>query len=65
MAKTRFGRGATGEADLVDSLRAGRAPSLRILNKMSDFMEAEDQKLADASLGKGDDFPDTDKAVVS
>lgn len=64
MAKTRFGREATGEADLVDTLRKGRRPSLETLKRITDFMKAEDSKLAAASSGKTDNISRDAGAVL-
>lgn len=38
MTDSRFGREATGEADLVRTLRAGRSPTLRTVAKIREFM---------------------------
>lgn len=47
MAPTRFGRDATGEADLVGTLRAGRSPSLRLVEKIVAFMDTADAERVD------------------
>ncbi len=38
MTDSRFGREATGEADLIRTLRAGRSPTLRTVAKIRKFM---------------------------
>lgn len=38
MAPTRLGREATGEPQLVDSIRNGRSPSLKVWRKVAAFM---------------------------
>lgn len=42
MAPTRFGRDATGEPQLIDSIRKGRSPSLNTLQRIADFMAEKD-----------------------
>lgn len=44
MAPTRFGREATGEPQLLDSLRRGRSPSLDTANRIVTFMRAKDDE---------------------
>lgn len=46
MRPTRFGRDATGEPQLLDSLRNGRSPSLDTAGKIADFMAARDAERA-------------------
>jgi len=38
MSESRLGRDSTGESSLITSMRAGRHPSLRTLNRLDDFM---------------------------
>lgn len=53
MKPTRFGREATGEPQLIDSIRnKGRSPSLDVLNKMADLMRRYDAAKAAASTGQ-------------
>lgn len=40
MAETRFGRDATGEPQLLQSIRSGRSPSLKLLQRVASFMAA-------------------------
>jgi hypothetical protein len=42
MAETRFGREATGEPQLIDSIRKGRSPSLKTLQHIAAFMDDRD-----------------------
>jgi hypothetical protein len=42
MAPTRFGRDATGEPQLIQSIREGRSPSLNTLQRIAEFMRAKD-----------------------
>ncbi|MCP4025694.1 MAG: hypothetical protein GY736_05195 [Sphingomonas sp.] len=44
MAPTRFGREATGEPQLLESLRKGRSPSLDTANRIVSFMRAKDEE---------------------
>lgn len=48
MAESRFGRDATGEGDLVSSIRKGRSPTLKMLHRITAFM-AECDAVADAT----------------
>lgn len=43
MKPSRLGRDATGEPDLVRSIRGGRSPSLETLNKLAAFMADYDK----------------------
>jgi len=45
MAPTRFGRDATGEPQLIDSIEKGRSPSLNTLQRIAAFMKAKDDEL--------------------
>lgn len=53
MKPTRFGREATGEAQLISSIEGGRSPSLDTLHKVKDFMAAKDGELEAGSAAKG------------
>lgn len=68
MAVTRFGRDATGEPQLLSSLKDGRSPSRDLLEKIRDFVQRKDeeagfvstmpavsQNAAPASVGKPND----------
>jgi hypothetical protein len=44
MAPTRLGRDATGEPNLIPSIRAGRSPNLDTLNKLAAFMAEHDAR---------------------
>lgn len=57
MAPTHLGRKATGEPQLVDSIRNGRSPSLKVWNKVADFMARYDAEAIGASTGKVDELP--------
>lgn len=48
MAETRFGREATGEPQLLASIRGGRSPSLKVLLKVNAFIVAKDMERAAA-----------------
>lgn len=52
MAPTRLGREATGEPQLLDSIRNGRSPSMKVWRKIADFMARYDAELLVASTGK-------------
>lgn len=45
MAPTTFGRSALGEASFVTTLRDGRMPGLRTLQKCAEFMRSKDEEL--------------------
>jgi len=57
MAETRFGREATGEPQLIASIRSGRSPSLKTLQRVASYMaEVEKRRSAedrDGSATKG------------
>ena len=38
MAPSRFGRDATGDPQLINSIRRGRSPSLKVLQQIAEFM---------------------------
>lgn len=42
MTDSRFSRDATGEPGLLDGLRGGRSPTLKILNRIAEFMRDKD-----------------------
>lgn len=50
MAETRFGRDATGEPQLLASIRAGRSPSLKVLHRCAKFMRDHEKQAAKAAL---------------
>jgi hypothetical protein len=52
MKPTRFGREAVGEASFIASLESGRSPSLKVVNKVAQFMQ---DYVADASDASGSD----------
>ena len=52
MAPTRLGREATGEPQLIDSIKGGRSPSLKVWRKIADCMARYDAQLLLASTGK-------------
>lgn len=52
MAPTRLGREATGEPQLLDSIRNGRSPSMKVWRKIADWMARYDAELLVASTGK-------------
>ncbi|MEA3541966.1 MAG: hypothetical protein U9R77_07590 [Pseudomonadota bacterium] len=57
MAPTRFGREATGEPQLIDSMQKGRSPSLKVLERVAVFMKERDTAAdSAASSSKPDDF---------
>jgi hypothetical protein len=45
MAPTTFGRKATGEPQLISSIRNGRSPSLNVVNRVIAFMDEQDAEL--------------------
>lgn len=45
MAPTRFGREATGEPQLIDSIERGRSPSLKTAQRIAAFMAEKDAEL--------------------
>ncbi|MBN8843280.1 MAG: hypothetical protein J0H88_08525 [Sphingomonadales bacterium] len=55
MAPTRLGREATGEPQLIDSIRGGRSPSLKVWRKVADFMRRYDDAADLSSTGKADE----------
>lgn len=48
MAATRFGSEATGEPQLLSSIRGGRSPSLKLLQRLKAYMDRKDAELAAA-----------------
>jgi len=42
IGEAKFGRSATGEPGLLQRLRAGSSPTLRVMTKISEFMTATD-----------------------
>lgn len=60
MAPTRLGRDATGEPNLIPSIRAGRSPNLDTLNKLANVMAEHDARdcpaPADPSPDNGGDI---------
>jgi hypothetical protein len=54
MRPSRFGRDATGEPQLLDSLRRGRSPSLDTANRIAGFMVSYDAKVAAAAHAASD-----------
>lgn len=57
MRPTRFGRDATGEPQLIESMRRGRSPSLKVLERVAEFMRERDSLVsAEPSPGKTDDL---------
>ncbi|UYY60129.1 hypothetical protein [Sphingomonas sp. S2-65] len=57
MAPTRFGREATREPQLIESMRNGRIPNLGTLHRVKAYMDAKD-----AEAGCGADHADGDTA---
>lgn len=45
IAETRFGREATGEPQLIQSIRSGRSPSLKTLQRVASYMAEHDAKV--------------------
>lgn len=56
MAPTRLGREATGEPQLLDSIRGGRSPSLKVWRKIADLMRRYDEAAGHPSTGKADEI---------
>ena len=48
MRPTRLGSEATGEPQLVSSIKGGRSPSLRVLQRLKAYMRRKDAELAGA-----------------
>ena len=63
MAETRFGRDATGEPQLIDSIRKGRSPSLNVLHRMAAFMRSYEAGLGGGSSGESADVTDPARAL--
>ena len=61
MAETRFGRDATGEPQLLASIKAGRSPSLKVLHRVAAFMREHE---AQAAAQKGQ-MPSESHGVLS
>lgn len=49
MPPSTFGREATGEPQLIKSMREGRSPSHRVLERISSFMAEHEQRLLSES----------------
>lgn len=67
IGEARFGRDATGEPGLISTIRKGRQPTLRIADKITDYMAAKDAELAasadhDAIDTTGDEVGSSGKA---
>lgn len=63
MAPTRFGSEATGDPNLLASLRAGTSPRLDRLHRVADFMKRRDAELPGADhAGAGTAPADTPSA---
>lgn len=56
MAPSRLGRAATGEPNLIFSIRDGRQPNLDTLNRLARFMTEQDELLA-AEQGDNPEWP--------
>lgn len=55
MPPSTFGREATGEPQLIKSMRDGRSPSLKVLEKIATFMADYELRLvADGADGSAD-----------
>ncbi len=54
MKPTRFGALATGEPQLISSIRKGRSPSLKVLQRIRTFMAEKDAELGCADHGATD-----------
>ncbi len=64
MKPTRFGRDATGEAQLIESIESGRSPSLRVLRRVADFMAERDAALAVAGEATKLNHADRDTSAM-
>lgn len=62
MKPTRFGRDATGEPQLLASIRSGRSPSLDTINRIADYMREKDAEVAIEAAAA--DHVDTDTIAV-
>jgi hypothetical protein len=62
MAPTRFGREATGEPQLLESLRRGRSPSLDTANRIVAFMRGKDEEARFEAFHGSDVCSDADPA---
>ena len=62
MAPTRFGREATGEPQLLESLRRGRSPSLDTANRIVAFMRGKDEEAGFEAFHGSDVCSDVDPA---
>lgn len=60
LTESRVGRDINNEPGLIGSIRAGRSPSLNMLNKLRDYIREKDAGLTAAaageSPGKSDDL---------
>ena len=74
MAPTRLGRIATGEPNLIPSIRDGRQPNLETLNRLGRVMAEHDAALSEtgpnpewpvASAGKGGEVSGIEAESVS
>jgi hypothetical protein len=65
MAPTTFGRQATGEPQLITSIRNGRSPSLKVVNRLIEFMDQKDEEAAtQAKLHAPLDAPAADEEAA-
>ncbi|SMF70650.1 hypothetical protein [Allosphingosinicella indica] len=64
MPPTRFGRDATGEPQLIKSIREGRSPSLKVLQRLAAFMAEKDAELAAADHDERDSAAVADAAAT-
>lgn len=43
MSASAFGKASIGDPNLVSDLRAGRSPSLRLIGRVKDYIEAQEK----------------------
>lgn len=57
LTASTFGREATGEPNLVTTLRGGRSPSLRTMHRLADFMAERDREAGFGAHAVADTAP--------
>lgn len=62
MPPSTFGREATGEPQLIKSMRDGRSPSLKVLEKIATFMADHERRIV---AGDSDGSADNAREIIA
>lgn len=63
MSATTFGRAAVSDPRFVPDIRAGRAPNLRLVQRVRDFIRDHDAPPTSPSQGEGDAASERESAA--